>query len=173
MDGPQQTPVKVALFGDAAEQPPSPNDVVRVSGVYPYRRKKRAADEDPEDVVPTSLGTRQKHSGGNHVMANFLIIASLSGKPFKPFLTFFYFFEAKAYFFPSFCESLLFTFFSGVFKIAPKMPFSELTFVNIPGWGPPDPHLWKGNPYILQTCCVWVGHVHHAIMSHTKNFREK
>ena len=60
VDGPRQTPVKVALFGAAAEDPPNPDDIVRVSGVYPYRRRKRSADEDEEDIVPSFLGTRQK-----------------------------------------------------------------------------------------------------------------
>ena len=58
-NGPRQTPVKVALFGAAAVDPPSPNNIVLISGVYLYCRHKRTADNDSEDMQ-TSLGTRQK-----------------------------------------------------------------------------------------------------------------
>jgi hypothetical protein len=59
IDNVKQTPVKVALFAQDAEEPPQLQDIVRISEVYPYTWKKRtgAGLVDLTDK-PTSLGTK-------------------------------------------------------------------------------------------------------------------
>ena len=57
IDAKQQTPIKVALFGKDAETSPKPNDVIRITNAYAYRR--RQAHETTDFAQPAhSLGTR-------------------------------------------------------------------------------------------------------------------
>ena len=49
--------MKIALFGDEAQNPPNANDIVRISQCYAYRPKKSLGTESAQ-----SLGTKTSTS---------------------------------------------------------------------------------------------------------------
>ena len=90
------------------------------------------------------------------------------GKPFKPF-----FFRQKP-FFPNFCKKPFLAFFPGASKIALKYPSRSLFLKKIPRGGPPDPHLWHGEPF--HTLHIQHFAARHIILQHFvphKNFPEQ
>ena len=57
-DEQDQTPVKVALFNDHAEVPPDVGDVIRISNVYPWRRKRDAQGAPNNPSLTTKIATK-------------------------------------------------------------------------------------------------------------------
>ena len=55
-DSPDATPVKVALFGKEAENPPTEEDTVRISHCYAYRMRNKGGQG--QSTHAESLGTK-------------------------------------------------------------------------------------------------------------------
>ena len=53
-----QVPIKLALFGDVVDNAPKVDDVIRITNVYPYTRKKKqdGGPDIPLENSPSSLG---------------------------------------------------------------------------------------------------------------------